>query len=61
MEALRGVLWDALVAEVGCSSAERSATREMADLADRLAYVCSSTAACSLAAPVPAARRTFPE
>jgi hypothetical protein len=61
IEALRGVLWDAVVDEVGYSSSERSATRELADLADRLAYVCSSAAACSLAAPVPAqpARRPF--
>jgi hypothetical protein len=56
MEALRGVLWDALVDEVGCAGVERSAAREMADLADRLAYVCSSVVASSLAQPPPARR-----
>ena len=59
MEALRGVVWDALADEVGLNSADRSAARELGDLADRLAYVCSSAVACSLAAPAPPVQRRF--
>jgi hypothetical protein len=48
VEALRGVLWEALLEELGKPSAQR-----VAELADRLAYVCAS----GLAAVVAAASR----
>ncbi len=42
VEVLRGVLWEALLEEVGTVSEDRAALRRVADLSDRLAYVCSS-------------------
>ncbi len=48
VEALRGVLWEALLDEL-----RGPAAREVADLSDRLAYVCAMTAAAALAAPDP--------
>jgi hypothetical protein len=48
LEALRGVLWDALVDEMGRNGTDRVQARELAELADRLAYVCSRALACSL-------------
>jgi GGDEF domain-containing protein len=44
-EALRGVLWEALLDEV-----HRASARELGEAADRLAYVCASTLAAALAA-----------
>jgi hypothetical protein len=56
VEALRVVLWEALLDELGPSSpgsvfptSNRSSTRLVADLADRLAYVCSTALAATLA------------
>jgi len=49
VEALRGVLWDALLGELHWPVADRSQSRLLADLADRLAYVCASVLAASLA------------
>jgi len=49
VEALRGVLWDALLGELHWPIADRSPVRLVADLADRLAYVCASVLAASLA------------
>jgi hypothetical protein len=44
VEALRGVLWEALLDEL-----REPAPRQMADLSDRLAYVCAMAAAAALA------------
>jgi hypothetical protein len=49
VEALRGVLWEALLGELHWPVADRSPSRLLADLADRLAYVCASVLAASLA------------
>ena len=49
VEALRGVLWEALVEEIRWPLAERSAARALAELSDRLAYVCARALAVSLA------------
>jgi GGDEF domain-containing protein len=51
MEALRGVLWEALLAELRRPVFDRYDAHLLADLADRLAYVC----AMALAAALPAA------
>jgi hypothetical protein len=53
VEALRGVLWEALLEELRWRGFDAPA-REVADLADRLAYVCS-IALPALAWPAPAA------
>ena len=42
-EALRGVMWEALLAEMG-----RASAREVGDLSDRLAHVCACTLAAAL-------------
>jgi GGDEF domain-containing protein len=56
VEALRGVLWEALLDELRpgppgsvLPTSDRSSTRLVADLADRLAYVCSTALAATLA------------
>lgn len=49
LEALRGVLWEALLDQLSCSSDDVSRAREVAALADRLAYVCSAALVSSLA------------
>jgi GGDEF domain-containing protein len=54
MEALRGVLWEALLAEVRRPVLDRADAHLLADLADRLAYVCAMTLAAAL--PASAAR-----
>ena len=41
VEALRGVLWDVLVEDVRWTAGDRSTPRLLADMADRLAYVCA--------------------
>lgn len=48
VEALRGVLWEALLAELRWPIFDRSPGRLVADLADRLAYVCARVLAASL-------------
>lgn len=50
VEALRGVLWDALWQELRPPAFEPAAARRVADLADRLAYVCARTLAAALSA-----------
>jgi GGDEF domain-containing protein len=50
MEALRGVLWDALLAELRRPLFDRHDVHQLADLADRLAYVCARTLATALGA-----------
>jgi GGDEF domain-containing protein len=49
VEALRGVLWEALLDELGRSLSDRSSARLVADLADRLALVCSMVLTAALA------------
>jgi GGDEF domain-containing protein len=51
VEALRGVVWESLIEEVGLAGSERSAVRRTADLSDRLAHVCACVLACALAEP----------
>jgi hypothetical protein len=56
VEALRGVLWEALLDELRWPGFEQWPARQVADLADRLAYVCSAALGSSLAVsavPVP--------
>ena len=48
VEALRGVLWEALLGELRWPSPEAAAARQMADLSDRLAHVCSSVLVSAL-------------
>src|SRR2546423_1751651 len=48
VEALRGVVWEALLGELRWPSPEAAAARQMADLADRLAPVCSSVLVAAL-------------
>lgn len=50
VEALRGVLWEVLLEEVRFSGEPRSSSRQLADLADRLAFVCSRAMAADLVA-----------
>jgi hypothetical protein len=57
VEALRGVLWEALLEELRWRGFDQAPAREVADLADRLAYVCStalSTLVWPAAAETPA-------
>jgi hypothetical protein len=53
VEALRGVLWEALLDELHSRSYGQAAAHEVADLADRLAYVCSTALVSSLPWPSP--------
>jgi hypothetical protein len=53
VDALRGVLWEALLDELRWHGFDQSPAREVADLADRLSYVCSSALVSSLAQPAP--------
>jgi hypothetical protein len=53
VEALRGVLWEALLDELHSRSFDQAPAREVADLADRLAYVCSTALVSSLPWPSP--------
>jgi hypothetical protein len=48
-EALRGVLWEELLGELRCRSFDWSGARQVADLSDRLAYVCATALTASLA------------
>jgi GGDEF domain-containing protein len=57
MEALRGVLWEALLAELRRPVFDRYDAHLLADLADRLAYVC----AMALAAALPVALAGDPQ
>jgi GGDEF domain-containing protein len=57
MEALRGVLWEALLVELRRPVFDRYDAHLLADLADRLAYVCATT----LAAALPAALAGGPQ
>src|SRR5947209_7902226 len=76
IESLRGVLWDALLEEAGSSLREQLRPRELAELCDRLAHVCTRVLSASLAElaerpesvpddvpddPEPTSRRRSPE
>jgi GGDEF domain-containing protein len=50
VEALRGVLWETLLEELRPSAFQRTYARQVADLADRLAYVCARALKASIAA-----------
>jgi hypothetical protein len=54
-EALRGVLWEALLEELSGPSFEQAPGRELAELSDRLATVCASALRASLPLGLPAA------
>jgi hypothetical protein len=58
VEALRAVLWDALVHAAGAMSLGQPSGHLLRDVADRLAYVCSVVLERSL--PAPASARTRP-
>jgi hypothetical protein len=49
VEALRGVLWEALLAELRWPIFDRSPARQVADLGDRLAHVCATALGAALA------------
>jgi hypothetical protein len=48
VEALRGVLWESLLQELGRPMFDSSAARGVAELGDRLAYVCATALAAAL-------------
>jgi GGDEF domain-containing protein len=50
MEALRGVLWEALLGELRRPVLDRADAHLLADVADRLAYVCAMSLAAALGA-----------
>jgi GGDEF domain-containing protein len=54
VEALRGVLWEALLQELRWPVLEQSHARRVADTSDRLAHVCASALAAALGADTPA-------
>ena len=60
VEALRGVLWEALLDELRWPSFEQSPARRVGELADRLAFVCSTALGSTLAASPSALRLTSP-
>jgi hypothetical protein len=66
VEALRGALWEALLDEFGTAAPELAGARQLTDLSDRLAYVCSAMLPVALAGvatapgPPPAAGNDAP-
>jgi GGDEF domain-containing protein len=50
-EALRGALWETLLEELRWPTFEQSHARRVADVSDRLAYVCARTLAAALTTP----------
>jgi hypothetical protein len=48
VEALRGVIWEALMEELRWTGFDSSAVRRLSDLSDRLAYVCATALAATL-------------
>src|SRR5262249_46390609 len=56
LEALRGVLWEALIEETRSAVPDRFDARQVGDLADRLAYVCASVLLASVAGEATARR-----
>jgi GGDEF domain-containing protein len=64
VEALRGALWEGLLEELGRPLLEQAHARRIADVSDRLAYVCASALGAALASvgaidelPAPPAER----
>jgi GGDEF domain-containing protein len=64
VEALRGALWEGLLEELGRPLHEQAHARRVADVSDRLAYVCASALSAALASvgaidelPAPSAER----
>jgi GGDEF domain-containing protein len=55
-EALRGALWEALLEELRWPSFEQLSPRRVADVSDRLAFVCASALAAALAPGAPASQ-----
>jgi hypothetical protein len=53
IEALRGVIWDALIEEFGYLASDPTRARRLTDLADRLAGVCAALLAAALTGEVP--------
>jgi hypothetical protein len=53
VEALRGVVWEALLAELDQAGPGTSHTRRLADASDRLAHVCSALLPAALTAAEP--------
>ena len=53
VEALRGVLWEALLAQLRRPIMDRADAHLLADLADRLAYVCAMTLSAAISPAVP--------
>jgi hypothetical protein len=53
VETLRGVLWDTLLEELRWPMFEQASARRIADLSDRLAYVCASALASAVEAGWP--------
>jgi GGDEF domain-containing protein len=49
VEALRGALWEGLLEELGRPLLEQAHARRIADVSDRLAYVCASALGAALA------------
>ena len=49
VEALRGALWEALLEELAHTLPEQARVRRIADVSDRLAYVCASVLGAALA------------
>jgi hypothetical protein len=52
IEALRGVLWEALMQELRYPVFDSAPARQVADLADRLAYVCATVLDATIAVPI---------
>ncbi len=48
VEALRGVLWEALIDQLSLPSFDRSSARLLGDISDRLAYVCAAALATAV-------------
>ena len=61
VEVLRGVLWEALLEEVGPAAADRSTVRRVADVSDRLAHVCACLLAAAVSSPMGAVDRRAAE
>jgi hypothetical protein len=62
VEALRGVLWEALLDQLSWPGFDRTSARLLGDISDRLAHVCAATLAAAIDASfAPEARASFEE
>ncbi|HEX4188099.1 MAG TPA: hypothetical protein VHY83_09395 [Solirubrobacteraceae bacterium] len=59
LEALRGVLWEAMVSDLRQPVPDRADRQLLSDLADRLAYVCAAVLAAALPAAGGGGQRVF--